>query len=130
MIQSCQECGRCCMNTEMILSADEIKIILHDSSIAIEESDFCYLNENQFYQLKNINGVCYFFDKQNYKCKIYKIRPKGCQFYPLVYDVDKKKCVLDRDCPNPRLIYQDQDSIFKTCKHVKEYLKKELELKI
>ena len=114
----------------MILTADEVKIILHDLSTAIDESDFCYLNEDQVFQLKNINGVCYFFDKQNYKCKIYEIRPKGCQFYPLIYDVDKKRCRLDKDCPNPQLIYQDLDSISEKCKHVRDYLRNELNLKI
>jgi len=114
------------MNTEMILTANEIYVILNHYSSDIEASDFCNLNEDEFYQLKNINGVCYFFDKQNYKCKIYKIRPKGCQFYPLIYDVDKKRCVMDKDCPNPQLIYRDQTSIFKACQQVKEYLKNEL----
>ena len=118
------------MKTEMILTANEISIILHDFNSPLEASDFCFLNKDNFYQLKNIQGVCFFFDKQTYKCKIYKIRPKGCQFYPLVYDVDKKKCIFDKDCPNPQLIYQDQDSIFKTCQHIKEYLSNELNIDI
>lgn len=130
MIHSCQECGKCCINTEMILTVNEIKMILHDLNDTIEASDFCYLNKDDYYQLKNIHGACYFFDKQNYKCKIYKNRPKGCRFYPLIYDVDKKRCVFDKDCPNPQLIYQDRDSIFKTCQHVKEYLKNELDIDI
>ena len=129
MIHSCQECGLCCMNTEMFISENEIKLILQNLK-EVKTSDFCFLNADGFYQLKNVNGVCYFFIKHKCRCSIYNFRPKGCQFYPLVYDTYKRACDIDKDCPNPRLIYPDKNSIVNTCQKLKNYLKSELDLDI
>lgn len=130
MINSCQDCGLCCMDTEMFISENEIKVILQELGGEIKFSDFCFLNAEGFYQLKNVNGVCFFFNKHKCKCTIYEFRPKGCRFYPLVYDTYKKECNIDKDCPNPRLIYPDKKSILNTCHKLKGYLKAELELDI
>ena len=130
MIHSCQECGLCCMDTEMFISENEIKVILKKLKVEINPSDFCFLNTDGFYQLKNVNGICYFFNKQECRCRIYEFRPKGCQFYPLVYDTYKRECDIDKDCPNPKLIYPHKNSILNTCLRLKNYLKNELELDI
>jgi Fe-S-cluster containining protein len=128
MIDSCQECGLCCMNTEMFISENEIKLILQNLEGEVEPSDFCFLNADGFYQLKNVNGVCYFFNKHKCKCKIYEFRPKGCLFYPLVYDTYMSVCIIDKDCPHPQLIYPNKSLILNTCLSLKSYLKSELEI--
>ncbi len=130
MIHYCQECGLCCLNTEMFISESEIKTILQKLKREVKSSDFCFLNKDGFYQLKNVKGACYFFNKHNCTCKIYGIRPKGCQYYPLVYDTYKKICDIDKDCPNPQLVYPNKDSILGTCIRLKDYLKSELEVDI
>jgi Fe-S-cluster containining protein len=116
------------MNTEMFISENEIKIILKKLKDKITPSDFCFLNADGFYQLKNVNGVCYFFNTRKCRCTIYEFRPKGCQFYPLVYDTYKRACDIDKDCPNPQLIYPNKNLILNTCQRLKSYLKNELEL--
>ena len=130
MIHSCQDCGACCLNTEMFISENEIKVILQKLKGEVTPSDFCFLNADGFYQLKNLNGVCYFFNKHKRRCRIYELRPKGCRFYPLVYDTYKRACVIDKDCPNPQLIYPNKNSILNNCQSLKNYLKNELDLDI
>ena len=130
MNEKCNECGICCYNTEMILSESDIKLILTKSYIPnLKESDFITKNNGTFYKLKNINNYCYFFEITSKKCKIYDIRPQGCRFYPMIYDQDKEKCILDNDCERKELFYQDSIKFTNTCLKLKEFLKKDLLLK-
>jgi len=87
-------CAKCCKNTNMFLSLSDINRI---SSQGFNQKDFCFKNEEGFFQLKNISGECFFL-KDN-KCQIYDIRPTGCRFYPIIFDLDKNKAVLDDECP-------------------------------
>jgi Fe-S-cluster containining protein len=87
-------CAACCKDTKMMLSQKDIENI---SSLGYNEKDFYYRNSDDFYKLKNINGQCYFL-KEN-KCEIYDHRPQGCRYYPIIYDLDLKKAILDEDCP-------------------------------
>ena len=50
-----------------------------------------------FQTLKNVNGVCYFFDAKNKACKVYEDRPEGCRYYPIVYSIDQHMPTVDRD---------------------------------
>ncbi|NHJ03358.1 MAG: YkgJ family cysteine cluster protein [Candidatus Heimdallarchaeota archaeon] len=87
-------CALCCRDTKMILSQNDIKRI-ETAGYKIEE--FSFKDEEGFIKLKNIENKCYFL--QNNKCSIYLIRPQGCKFYPIIYDLDEKKAILDPECP-------------------------------
>ncbi|MHA1504757.1 MAG: YkgJ family cysteine cluster protein [Candidatus Heimdallarchaeota archaeon] len=87
-------CAKCCKNTSMFLSLGDIDHIVAQGYTQIE---FCFKNEDGFFQLKNIDGECFFL-KDNH-CQIYDVRPTGCRFYPIIFDLDKNKAILDDECP-------------------------------
>ena len=87
-------CAKCCKNTSMFLSQDDIDRIVAQG---YAENDFTFRNKEGFFQLKNVEGECYFL--KNNKCQIYEFRPTGCRFYPIIFDLDKNKAVLDDECP-------------------------------
>lgn len=128
MKNECEECGKCCMETEMILSEEDINLILKNSINSLEKEEFVFLNVGGYYQLKNVDNHCIFLDPVLKLCKIYKHRPQGCRFYPMIYDVEKKRCIIDKECPRPNLFYQDQKEFEKICKHLKRFVKSKLNL--
>jgi Fe-S-cluster containining protein len=48
--------------------------------------------------LRNVSGKCFFLVEN--RCIVYQDRPEGCRLYPLVYDVDESKFVIDDYCPH------------------------------
>lgn len=86
-------CVKCCVETEMPLTRDDIERI---SSLGYRTEDFAFKDERNF-RLKNKSGRCVFLTKEG--CGIYDFRPEGCRLYPLVYDEDSGKPVLDELCP-------------------------------
>ncbi|MFX1371785.1 MAG: YkgJ family cysteine cluster protein [Promethearchaeota archaeon] len=130
MKNKCESCGKCCINTEMILSQQDIDLIIQNYPKKLEEEEFIFKNQNGFFQLKNSIEKCVFFDNNLMKCKIYKSRPQGCRFYPMIYDTSKKKCTLDKDCPRTNLFYKNRKEYKLNCQNLKSFLKKQLNLKI
>ncbi len=131
MKNSCIDCRNfCCLKTEMILSEQDIKLIINNSSNDLKKKDFVYKNRDGFFQLKNIEGHCVFFDIVSKNCKIYEFRPKGCQFYPLIYDYNDNKCVIDDDCQKPHYFYQNQEEIKIKCQQLIKYLRNEIKFNI
>jgi Fe-S-cluster containining protein len=127
MNNKCQNCGNCCLDTEMMVSRKDINLILKKYPQDLREEDFI-IECKGFFQLKNINGHCIFLDISTKTCKIYINRPQGCRFYPLTYNEDKKSCVFDEDCPRNHLFYQSKDEFEKTCKKIKRFVRKDLNL--
>ena len=130
MRNKCENCGKCCLETEMIISSEDIELIKKNSIDNIGEGDFVFKNINEHYQLKNIEGHCKFLDHLSKKCKIYEFRPQGCRFYPLIYDINKKKCILDEDCPRTNLFYKNKQDLKNACQNLKFFLKEQLNMKI
>jgi Fe-S-cluster containining protein len=87
------KCIRCCENTMMILSIDDIKNI---ENLGFKKN-FFVLQKEGWMLLKNNKGRCVFHD--DIKCTIYNNRPIGCKLYPVIYDKDKNCAILDKDCP-------------------------------
>ena len=126
MKNKCIDCGNCCRETEMILSKKDIENIINSPQNNLKEVDFVEKSIEGFFQLRNVNGCCFFFDNTTNLCKIYEVRPQGCRFYPLIYDSDKNSCVFDQDCPSPELFYPSQNSVRKTCAKIIKYLEKQV----
>ncbi len=124
----CVNCGNCCLQTEMILSEKDIKLILNKAPLNLSREDFTLKNSEGYYQLKNIKGLCVFFKKDTKLCKIYEFRPQGCRFYPLIYDFDNKKCIYDKDCPRIGLFNLTKKELSITCNNIKNFLKEEIKI--
>ena len=126
MKNKCVDCGNCCRETEMILSARDVVRIKNNDPKNLREIDFVKKIEDRLFQLKNTGGYCVFFDSTTKLCKIYAVRPQGCRFYPLIYDSDKKLCVLDQECPRTELFYPNENSYMKTCEKIVRFLEKQV----
>jgi Fe-S-cluster containining protein len=87
-------CAICCKDTKMMLSLRDIEKI---EKLGYKKNDFCFQDEDGFYKLHNVNGECFFLVEN--ECQIYSDRPQGCKFYPIVFDLDENKAVLDDECP-------------------------------
>ncbi len=114
----------------MIVSQQDINQIIENSLTKLNKEDFTILNSNDYFQLKNIDHHCVFFDISYKTCIVYKHRPQGCRFYPLIYNYDKNKCVFDLDCPRTHLFYQNNRDLKKTCEKLKFFLSKQLQIDI
>ena len=55
-------------------------------------------------RLKNIEGLCYFYNPDEKKCEVYEGRPLGCYLYPIVYLVGRG-VIIDELCPMGQTIY-------------------------
>ncbi|RLF04423.1 MAG: YkgJ family cysteine cluster protein [Thermoprotei archaeon] len=95
-------CGKCCYDTKMPLTKSDIERI---KKIGFSE-DYFVDRRGRIPRLKNIDGHCVFLDSQSNSCMIYPDRPEGCRLYPLVYDVENDKVVVDPLCPKSHIISQ------------------------
>ena len=130
MKNKCEDCGECCLRTEMILSNSDVNRIIKNSPENLKKKDFVFKNMDGFFQLKNIRDQCIFFDSLSKQCKIYEDRPQGCRFYPLIFDSHAKNCIFDNDCPRPHLFYQNKTEFKNTCEDLLNFLKQEFELNL
>lgn len=93
-------CYKCCIETEMILTDDDLNRI---ENLGYDKNEFCLdpKETDGYWQLRNkksiLGNTCYFLSNQG-KCTIYENRPQGCQIYPLIYDFEFEKPVIDEDC--------------------------------
>jgi Fe-S-cluster containining protein len=87
-------CIQCCLETSMPLSNRDIKRI---SRLGFD-TNFFVIERDGWLQLKNHDGRCVFHSGKI--CSIYKNRPEGCRSYPIIYDKDENRAVLDEDCPH------------------------------
>jgi len=126
MKNKCKDCGNCCRETEMILSARDVDRIKNYDPKNLRTANFVKKTADGLFQLKNEDGFCVFFNGSTNLCNIYAVRPQGCRFYPLIYDSDKKLCVLDQECPRPELFYPTKQSHVKTCKKIVRFLEKQV----
>lgn len=129
MKNKCENCGECCLRTEMLLSISDIERITKRYPNKLEKKDFVIKNQHGFFQLKNIDEHCIFFEVQSKHCKIYKFRPRGCRFYPLIFNFQNNNCIYDDDCPRPHLFYQNRTKLKKVCQKLSRFLEVELRIK-
>jgi Fe-S-cluster containining protein len=126
MKNKCADCGKCCCETEMILSAQDVERIKNNCPKNLRSNNFYEKTADGLFQLKNVMGYCVFLNPITNLCEIYALRPEGCRFYPLIYDSDKKLCILDHECPKPELFYPDKNSQLKICEKIVRFLENEV----
>jgi uncharacterized protein len=95
-----KRCIACCVDTQMPLSLQDISRI---EGLGFAK-DYFVVSTKGWLQLKNRDGRCVFHNGT--RCEIYDHRPKGCRLYPVIFDYDTKRPVLDEDCP-----YKEEFSI-------------------
>lgn len=87
------KCTICCHETEMPLTNEDKKRIED-----LGYTDF-YIVDDDWFTMKNLDGKCVFLQEDG-KCKVYKNKPTGCRFYPVVWSMESKGPVFDVDCPH------------------------------
>jgi len=107
-------CIKCCIETEMPLTRTDIKRIL---SLGYPLQYFV-VKDGETLKLKNVNGRCVFLTEGG--CKIYNHRPEGCRLYPLIYDENLNKPVLDDYCPHKNEFQPKKDDAEKLINLIKE----------
>ena len=116
----CQKnnCHHCCIETEMLLlKTDTIRI---SKTTGIEASNFSFLTGENQRMLRNKSvgdeEVCFFLDSDG-RCSIYNIRPEGCTYYPIIWDLTNHQAVSDDYCPYHKEFRENRHSqIWKSCK--------------
>jgi Fe-S-cluster containining protein len=81
------------MNTDMPLIKSDIERL---RSLGFIREEFT-IEVKEEIRLRNVSGKCYFLKGK--LCSVYKNRPEGCRIYPLVFEEDSNKYVLDSFCP-------------------------------
>ncbi len=87
-------CGKCCYETEMPLTEEDIERI---ERLGFKREEFV-VEVDGIPQLRNVGGKCFFLDESN-RCRIYENRPIGCRIYPIVLDLESGRAVVDDICP-------------------------------
>ncbi len=95
-------CAKCCYQTDMPLSMEDI---IRISSLGFDPKEFVELDE--YPKLKNVDGHCYFLNVTTGECKIYEHRPFGCRLYPLIYDPKTDSVIVDAECPQASQISKE-----------------------
>ncbi len=101
----CDEDRLCCLKTEMTLTQDDIRRI---ESLGYDRDEFVHRAQDGFYELRNIDGHCFFYDPSSKLCRIYEHRPEGCRYYPVVYDARADRCIVDEECPSRSTVSDDE----------------------
>lgn len=104
---NCSNCGVCCTETEMLLSKKDIKRLERKGSHCLE---FAKFDKQGYVQLKNRDGYCVFYDRNNRICSVYVDRPSGCRVYPVILDEDKG-IVLDTICESRSSISEEEKQL-------------------
>ncbi|MHA1681315.1 MAG: YkgJ family cysteine cluster protein [Promethearchaeota archaeon] len=124
----CKNCSKCCAPTEMPLSQGDIDRI---TLLGYSLDDFSIIDDESGTRiLRNRKGKCYFLegDEKPFRCIIYPYHPRGCKFFPLIYNAEKGKCTLDKEyCPHWREFEWKLESKGE-CEEVAAFLRDDLHL--
>jgi len=100
----CLRCGVCCRETEMLLSAKDIKRLERKG---YDRDFFVRFDSEGYATLRNHRGYCVFYDAEKKRCKIHAHRPLGCRIYPIIYD-ETKGIIVDQICPSQGSVTEKQ----------------------
>ena len=98
----------------MTLTRDDVERI---EALGYDRKDFLVRVMAGFCELRNVDGKCFFYDPVTKMCRIYENRPEGCRYYPIIYDMRKRKCIIDADCPSGETV--TRDDIRRVCHKVR-----------
>ncbi|MFH1500548.1 MAG: YkgJ family cysteine cluster protein [archaeon] len=102
-LKACQECkGKCCKMGGPDFSKAEMEKVLK----AGHKNFFVKVSGNH-YELKSKGGVCPYL-KNNFSCKIHKVRPLMCICWPAVPILNGKKKLYMVECNFTKLLSEKQ----------------------
>ena len=88
----CERCGRCCRETMMELSEEDVQRLV---CLGHAKDDFCLQGEDGILRLRNVGGRCHFLSTDGGSCTVYESRPLGCDIYPVNCDQEGRVFVDD-----------------------------------
>ena len=88
----------------MLLSKRDIKRL---EKRGFRQREFARFDKDGYVQLKNRDGYCFFYDRNNQICRVYADRPSGCRVYPVILD-EEKGIVLDTICESRGSIAEEE----------------------
>ena len=88
-------CTACCRGTQMSLTNADVARLG-----GAGHEGFHFQAEDGTLRLRNVGGHCVFLEEPTGDCRVYPIRPEGCELYPLVLDTERDRTVLDDFCPH------------------------------
>lgn len=91
----CDNCGKCCEETEMELSNSDIKRL---EELGYHRETFTTAGKDGVIRLRNVGKWCYFYNVAKKRCRVYANRPLGCYLYPVMYSTNEG-IVIDDLCP-------------------------------
>ena len=100
----CTRCGICCQETDMLLSASDIRRL---EKKGCDKKFFTRFDENGYALLRNRQGHCVFYNTEKRGCEVYNLRPLGCRVYPIIQD-EEKGIVVDSICRAQDTISQSE----------------------
>lgn len=71
------------------------------------EGEFMIIGQDRIPRLRNVNGHCFFFDRDQERCREYAARPLGCSIYP-VNLTDEGDIIIDDLCPEGRTLTKEE----------------------
>jgi Fe-S-cluster containining protein len=87
----------------MELSSEDVKRL---AEAGYSPKEFAVIH-NGVPQLRNVDGLCYFYSLADKKCRVYEKRPLGCYLYPVVH-MEGKGAVVDALCPMGQTISEQE----------------------
>lgn len=99
-----KNCCECCKETEMMLTGKDVERL---ERLGFKRDEFC-VRDGNFLKLRNIKGLCFFLDPGKGLCTVYENRPEGCRIYPIVFDLLRRKCILDKTCPYRDMVSEEE----------------------
>jgi Fe-S-cluster containining protein len=114
----CTHCGLCCEETEMLLTNADITAL---EKLGYPTRSFVHFSKKGTAQLRNNRGTCVFYNTEERRCKVYKLRPLGCRIYPVIYS-EEEGIVRDDLCPEKSTVSEKEEE--RKCKQLLKLLKK------
>jgi Fe-S-cluster containining protein len=91
----CSRCGKCCEETEMLLSQADMNRL---EKAGHDTKGFARRDKQGYVRLRNQRGYCIFYDPRRNRCIVYRHRPSGCRVYPVIQS-EEEGTVADDVCP-------------------------------
>jgi uncharacterized protein len=91
----CRQCGKCCEETLMELSAKDIQRL---ERAGHRREDIAEKGADGIWRLRNVEGHCVLLEPNGRKCSEYRVRPLGCFIYPVNVGTDGA-IIVDAICP-------------------------------
>jgi len=88
----------------MLLSNADLKRL---KIAGAEKQSFASYDEKGYAQLRNDRGCCVYYDRENKRCRIYRLRPRGCRIYPVVYS-EEDGVIVDYLCPMGKTVSKNE----------------------